>query len=83
LEDSYIRTNYDEIGELCKLNSIPFNATGERIRGDGLWSVHEFAQQLDAMMFWDRFRGRWLRGEEFFYAERPDNMPTTVRFVTA
>jgi hypothetical protein len=38
-------------------------------------SVYEFGQQLDAMMFWDRFRGRWLYGEEFFYPERPDNMP--------
>ena len=21
------------------------------------------------------FKGRWLRGEEFFYLDRPDNMP--------
>ena len=30
---SYIRANYDTISELCKLNGIPFNATGEKIRG--------------------------------------------------
>jgi hypothetical protein len=39
LEDGYIRANYDTISELCKLNGIPFNATGEKIRGDGLWCV--------------------------------------------
>ena len=35
----------------------------------------EFGQQLDAMTVWARFQGRWLRGEEFSYAERPENMP--------
>jgi hypothetical protein len=55
---------------------IPFNATGEKIRGEGLWCVYEFGQQLDAMMFWDKFKGRWLQGEEFSFPERPDNMPT-------
>lgn len=74
LEDTYIRANYDTISALCKLNGIPFNATGEKIRGDGLWCVYEFSQQLDAMMFWGRFIGRWLHGEEFFYPERPENM---------
>ena len=38
--------------------------------------LYEFGQQLDAMMFWDRFKGRWLQGEEFSFPERPDNMPT-------
>jgi hypothetical protein len=37
--------------------------------------VYEFAQQLDATMFWGRFIGRWLLGEEFSYPERPENMP--------
>jgi hypothetical protein len=78
LEDSYIRANYGEINELCKLNGIPFNATGEKIQSEGLWCVYEFGQQLDAMMFWHRFRGRWLRGEEFFFPERPDNMPAMI-----
>jgi hypothetical protein len=41
-----------------------------------LWCVYEFGQQLDAMMMWNRFEGRWLRGEEFSYPERPENMPT-------
>jgi hypothetical protein len=40
--------------------------------------VHEFGQQIDAMMFWARFNGRWLRGEEFSYPERPENMPEMV-----
>ena len=27
------------------------------------------------MMAWDRFKGRWLLGEEFSFPERPENMP--------
>jgi hypothetical protein len=34
LEDSYVRAHWDEINALCKLNSIPFNATGEKIRDE-------------------------------------------------
>ena len=55
----------NEINALCKLNGIPFNATGEKIRDGGLWCVYEFTWQLDAIQFWDRFEGRWLRGSEF------------------
>jgi hypothetical protein len=75
LEDGYVRAHWGEIDALCKLNSIPFNATGERIRDGGLWCVYEFAWQLDAIQFWDRFEGRWLRGSEFHYPERPRNLP--------
>jgi hypothetical protein len=39
LEDSYIRSRWGEINALCKLNSIPFNATGEKIRDEGLCRV--------------------------------------------
>lgn len=67
------RAHYDGITALCRLNGIPFDPTGEKIRLDGLWCVHEFGQ-LDAMMFC-RFQGRWLRGEEFSYPGRPENMP--------
>jgi hypothetical protein len=67
--------HWDEIDALCKLNGIPFNATGEKIRDDGLWCVYEFTWQLDAMQFWDRFEGRWLRGSEFHYPERPKDLP--------
>ena len=38
--------------------------------------MYEFGQQLDAMMFWDRFKGRWLQGEELWVPQRPENMPT-------
>lgn len=72
---SYIRTHWEEINALCKLNSIPFNATGEKIRDDGLWCVYEFTWQMDAILFWDRFQGRWLRGSEFHYPERPKDLP--------
>jgi hypothetical protein len=75
LEDSYVRARWDEINALCKLNGIPFNATGEKIRDGGLWCVFEFAWQMDAIMFWDRFEGRWLRGSEFHYPERPKDLP--------
>jgi hypothetical protein len=41
LEDSYVRTHWDEINALCKLNSIPVNATGEDSRwgpyGSSIW----------------------------------------------
>jgi hypothetical protein len=31
---------------------------------------------MDAVLFWDRFKGRWLRGTEFhYYPERPANLP--------
>jgi NAD(P)-dependent dehydrogenase (short-subunit alcohol dehydrogenase family) len=61
LEDSYIRAHWGFIDAVCKLNSIPFDTTGERTERDGTWCVFEFAVQLDAIQFWDRFDGRWLR----------------------
>ena len=76
LEDSYIRAHWDEIDALCKLNSLPFNSTGETIQCDGVWKVYEFTWQMDAILFWDRFDGRWLRGSEFHYPERPANLPS-------
>jgi len=75
LEDRYIREHWDEIYALCKLNGLPFNATGEVIKNDGVWRVYEFSWQMDAILFWDRFEGRWLRGTEFHYPERPENLP--------
>jgi hypothetical protein len=50
LEDSYVRAHWDEINALCKLNSIPFNATGEKIRGEGLWCVYELADGRDHVL---------------------------------
>ena len=32
--------------------------------------------QMDAILFWARFEGRWLRGTEFRYPERPVNLPS-------
>ena len=75
LEDSYARRNWDEIDGLCKLNGIPFEPTGERISARGLWCVYQFAKQSEAMMFWDRFEGRWLVGNEATFPERPDDIP--------
>jgi len=75
LEDTYLRSHWSGIDALCKLNSIPFNATGEIIEKDGSWRVYEFTWQMDAILFWDRFEGRWLRGTEFHYPERPKDLP--------
>jgi hypothetical protein len=76
LEDSYIRAHWGWIDAVCRLNSLPFDPTGQRIDRDGSWCVYEFAMQLDAIQFWDRFNGRWLRGEEFIYPDRPKGLPT-------
>jgi hypothetical protein len=65
LEDSYVRRNWDEIDELCKLNGIPFEPTGEHIHKDGHWCVYQFADRVHAVMFWDRFEGRWFHQDEF------------------
>jgi hypothetical protein len=54
-----------------KLNSLPFNSTGEVTQNDGLWRVYEFTWQMDAILFWDRFEGRWLRGTEFCLGRGP------------
>lgn len=60
---------------MCKPNNIPFEATGERIRGTRLWCVYQFAKQEHAMMFWDRFEGKWLVGNKFVFPVKPDDMP--------
>jgi hypothetical protein len=52
------------------------NSTGETIQNDGVWRVYEFTWQMDAILFWDRFTGRWLRGTEFHYPERPADLPS-------
>jgi hypothetical protein len=51
IEDNFLRENWFEIDALCKLNSLPFNATGETIRDDGTWRVYEFTWQMDAILF--------------------------------
>jgi hypothetical protein len=75
LEDGYIRAHWFCIDAICRMNSIPFDGTGERIERDGSWCIYQFAVQLDAIQFWDRFKGRWLRGEEFIYPDRPQGLP--------
>jgi hypothetical protein len=75
LLDSYVRENWDRIKALCAYNGVPFDPTGQRIDREGHWCVYEFARQVDAIMFWDKFDGRWLRHNDFFYPDRPDDMP--------
>jgi hypothetical protein len=75
LRDWYVRENWDRINALCAYNGVPFDPTGQRINSDGHWCVYEFVRQVDAMMFWDKFGGRWIRHKDFFYPDRPDDMP--------
>jgi hypothetical protein len=75
LEDSYVREHWSGIDAICKLNSLPFNPTGEKIEREGTWCVYEFTWQMDAILFWHRFEGRWLRGDEFHYPEVPQELP--------
>lgn len=75
LEDCYARKQWDYINIVCEMNGLPFNATGERIGTGAVWCVYEFEMQLDAIQFWDAFEGRWLRGAEFIYPERPKDLP--------
>lgn len=79
LNDEYVRAHWPEIDAIRKLNRIPFNSTGERIKDGGMWCVYEFEWQLDAIQFWDAFDGRWLRGSEFHYPERPKDLPELKR----
>jgi hypothetical protein len=75
LSFDYVRANKSMISALCNFNNIPFDPTGQRIDDDGEWCVYEFARQQDALLFWDRFSGRWLRRGKFFYPDRPKRMP--------
>lgn len=75
LNDLFIREHWGFITAVCRMNSIPFDPTGQRIDRDGHWYVYEFTEQLAAIQFWDRFEGRWLRGEEFMYPDRPLDLP--------
>jgi hypothetical protein len=48
---------------------------------DRVWPIGDLLnatlaiEPMEAILFWDRFEGRWLRGTEFHYPERPENLP--------
>lgn len=67
LADLFVRGNWGFIEATRKLNGLPYKPTGEKIGNSGLWCVYEFVAQLDAMLFWDAFEGRWLGGEQLVY----------------
>lgn len=76
LPDMYVRENWGGINAICKLNDLPFDPTGQRMtRGGVLYVVYEFALQLHAIQFWNRFDGRWLRHGDFMYPDKPPNLP--------
>jgi len=63
LEDTYIRAHWAEIDALCRVNSLPFNSTGETIQSDGVWKVYEFTWQITAQVtenVYDSPTGRFL-----------------------
>jgi hypothetical protein len=72
LAETYVQENYDEIIACCRYNGVPCNRTGgvEEIEGRR-WCVYKFARQIDAIRFWDKFNGRWMRHDFFLYPERP------------
>ena len=76
LEDQYIREHWGEIDALCQAQqpAVQFDRRDHPERR-GL-EGYEFTWQMDAILFWDRFEGRWLRGTEFHYPERPANLPS-------
>ncbi|MEO6381383.1 MAG: hypothetical protein ABIO35_05115, partial [Nitrobacter sp.] len=57
LEDGYVRAHWDEINTICQLNSIPFNATGEKIHHEGCWCVYEFTWQVGRHSLLESFPG--------------------------
>lgn len=70
LQEAYVQENYDEIVACCRYNRVPFDSTGEKIhRRFVRWGVYEFAFQFDAIRFWDKFKGKWIVGDEFIEAE--------------
>jgi hypothetical protein len=69
-----LRTYWNEIYALCKLNSLPFNSTGETIQSDGVWKVYEFTWQMDAILFWDRFES--LAAAPEFHYPSVANLPS-------
>ena len=76
LPDMYVRENWDGINAICQLNNMPFDPTGQRMtQGGVLYVVYEFALQLHAIQFWDRFDGRWMRHGDFLYPDRPTDLP--------
>lgn len=76
LPDMYVREHWDGINAVCRLNNVPLDPTGQRMRRSGvLYVVYEFALQLHAIQFWDRFDGRWLRHGDFMYPDRPSDLP--------
>jgi hypothetical protein len=72
LEDMYIREHWEEIYRLCQV----CHSMRPAKPNDGVRKVYEFTWQMDAILLWDRFQGRWLRGTEFHYPERPANLPS-------
>jgi hypothetical protein len=75
LADAYVQENYDHIAARCARNGVPLERAGDVIEVEGRrWCVYKFAHQLDAIMFWDTFDGRWIRREAFIYPERPQDL---------
>jgi hypothetical protein len=76
LTNAYVNENYDEIVACCAYNKVPFDPTGEVLERHGIhWRTYQFARQIDAIRFWDRFDGRWMLGDQFHLPKRPKDFP--------
>ena len=60
--DRYVCEHSFFIDAVCKLNDLPFDPTGQRIKRYGAsWCVYEFALQLHAIQFWEKPSTRYSR----------------------
>ncbi len=74
LDDGYLQQNWDAVDACCRFNQVPFDRVESIERSGARFVVYEFAQQRDAIRFWDKFNGRWMRGEGFIYPTRPADL---------
>jgi hypothetical protein len=62
LRDQYIREHWDEIDAVCRLNSLPFNATGEVIPKNGVYPERPAnLPSLKPLANWPKFNPRDVR----------------------
>lgn len=84
LDDVYVRGHWHWMEAMCSANEIEMRPTGEKLERDGmLWLVYEFANKLDAIMFWLEFNGRWLFQHDFIYPEKSEKLPKMKRIKTS
>jgi hypothetical protein len=75
IEDNFLRENWFEIDALCKLNACrstpPARLSATTAPGASTNSPGRWTRSCSGTAF----KGRWLRGSEFHYPERPADLP--------